>query len=228
MENSSYTAGYNAEAELSGTEKSDPPNCDSFQMGYRWQPEMNTLTLIAIFTTKAQKTVALPIDTLSIEVAGMRTCSWNVWNSTATQLIVGWAHQISWKTHQNSQKDFKMAQRTRVHSFKGFSIKQLVQVVVPTILFLVFLHWFFRVKQKWKMKLWISAFSASLCKSRNRPLKPLNWIGPPPIGQVCHTPSTATCTLQCVPLMIWAAKICPSSTTFPLTNGKCAVHFEEH
>jgi hypothetical protein len=29
MENSSYTAGYNAEAELSaGTEKSDPPNCD--------------------------------------------------------------------------------------------------------------------------------------------------------------------------------------------------------
>jgi hypothetical protein len=141
MENSSYTAGYTAEAELSaGTEKSDPPNCHSFQMGYRWQPEMNRLTLIAIFTTKAQETVALPIDTLSIEIASMRTCSWNVWNSTVTQLIVGWAHQISCKTHQNSQKDFQMAQRTRVQSFKGFSIKQLVQVVVPTILFLVFLH----------------------------------------------------------------------------------------
>jgi hypothetical protein len=56
---------------------------------------IGTNTLIAIFTTKAQKTVTLPIDTLSIEVAGMRTCSWNVWNSTVTQLIVGWAHQIS-------------------------------------------------------------------------------------------------------------------------------------
>jgi hypothetical protein len=33
--------------------------------------------------------------------------------------------------------------------------------------------------------------------------------------------------LQCVPLMIWAAKIC-SSTRFPLTNGICAVHFEEN
>jgi hypothetical protein len=34
--------------------------------------------------------------------------------------------------------------------------------------------------------------------------------------------------LQCVSLMIWAAKICSSSTRFPLTSGKCAVHFEEN